>query len=250
MNTAIIIQARMGSTRFPRKMVRPFRGKTGLLEYILKRLTNSNLKVPLILAIPDSIDNDELAEIGTRNQVEVFRGSENDVLDRFISTAAHFNVEQIIRLCPDNPFIDIYGIVQLIRSFENTDFDYHAFGISDIKPTILSHFGFWAEAITVQSLKKTADLTKEKAYREHVTNFIYGHPEMFKVKLNLISEELKKEDWARFTVDTETDFKNMSWIAEQFAIDYNFTPEFLISFVNEYSRLKQDMRNQIAENSK
>ena len=123
-NTKIIIQARTGSTRLPRKMILPFYENEGIFSLLLKKLTSAFDKNDIILATSVNENNDVLVEIAEKYGINYFRGSENDVLQRFIDAAKEFNAENIIRVCADNPFLDIFYIELLIEKFEKFNCDY------------------------------------------------------------------------------------------------------------------------------
>ncbi len=248
--TAIIIQARMGSTRFPNKMTVPFYREMGILAYILNRLTHADICDNIVLAIPNSSTNDVLEDIGRSFDLKVFRGSENNVLERFIGAATTFNITKAIRLCADNPFIDLESLQTLTQSFEKSEVDYLAYALPDNTPSIKTHFGFWAEAVKVSALERIAQLNQDKLFQEHVTNFIYSNPALFQIEFLPIPKEIAASTWARFTVDTESDFLAMSSIAERFGPDENPNPEQLIRLVAQHPEMKQKMRLEIEKNSK
>lgn len=248
--TAIIIQARMGSTRFPNKMVLPFFYEMGILEFILRRLTAAHLNTPIILAIPDTEPNDRLVRIAEECEIDVFRGSEDNVLKRFIDAAEKFDVTHAIRLCADNPFIDIAGLQNLILAFDKNDVDYTAYALFDRTPTIKTHYGFWAEAVKTTALKRVASVTKEPLYCEHVTNYIYANSNVFDIHYLFIPAPIEEASWARFTVDTESDFMAMKSIAEKHGIEQQYTPEFLIQLTSQQPAIKSNMIAEIEKNSK
>lgn len=104
MNIGIIVQARMGSTRLPGKILKQFYGDKTLLETLLENLHKvQGSKV--IVATSVNENNDQLERFLTEKGELVFRGSENDVLDRFIKAAEANNVDGIVRICSDNPFM-------------------------------------------------------------------------------------------------------------------------------------------------
>ena len=117
-NTKIIIQARTGSTRQPKKMILPCYANEGIFSLLLKKLTATFDKNDIILATSVNENNDVLVEIAKCYGVNYFRGSENDVLQRFIDAAKEFNAENLIRVCADNPFLDVFYIRLLIEKFE------------------------------------------------------------------------------------------------------------------------------------
>lgn len=250
MTTAVIVQARVGSTRLPEKMIRPFYGDMGLLEYLLRRLVNASLGAPIILAIPESGENDVLAEVGRKVGVKVGRGSEEDVLLRFIEVAEEYDCNRMIRVCADNPFLDIGYLKRTIVDFPASGTDYYSFKLKDGTPTIRSHFGFWAEGITLEALKKSSELTEESVYREHVTNFIYTHPEKFKIRLSPIPPEIEKHSWVRLTIDTAADFENLKRLAEGFPPENDFDALEIVNAAIDRPELRESMRREIEKNQK
>lgn len=140
MNIGIIVQARMGSTRLPGKILKPFYDGKTLLETLLDNL-HKVADAKVIVATSVNENNDELEVFLKEKRELVFRGSENDVLDRYIKAAEVNSVDGIVRICSDNPFMDWHGVEQLVEKAKNSDADYIGFRIND-KPSILTHFGF------------------------------------------------------------------------------------------------------------
>jgi len=202
----VIIQARLGSTRLPKKMVLPFYNEKGVFEIILERLKNSLGDIPIVVATTTNPIDDELELICEKNQVRCFRGSETNVLQRFINASQEYRFSKIIRICADNPFLDVKGLLQLYKRFENEDLDYCSFQTSDGTPSILTHYGFWGEGVSLRALKKVSCLTKEKVFLEHVTNFIYSNPKLFKIDFIPIPSEIDSFKNIRMTLDTKEDF--------------------------------------------
>ena len=252
MNEAkIIIQARTGSTRLPQKMILPFYENEGIFSLILKRLTSAINKEDIILATSTNVNNDVLENIAKNNGVNCFRGSENDVLQRFIDAANEFNAKKIIRVCADNPFLDLEFLNFLLDNFKKSDYDYMSFMTSHGTPTIKTHYGFWAEAVTLNALKKVKSMTDENLYHEHVTNFIYANPNDFNIKFFNIPEEIDSHDDIRLTIDTKIDFDTQK---EIFNIIYKKNPSFnssdVVAFLNENQQYMKIMRDEILKNQK
>ena len=153
MSLGIIIQARTGSTRLPNKMILPFYEGKGILETILMRLKNGKLDVPIVLATTTQPSDDILEEIGKRQNVFVFRGSSENVLDRFINATESHKFSKIIRICADNPFLDIEALKFQINSFEKSNVDYWCYSLSDQTPSIKTHYGFWTEGVKLETIK-------------------------------------------------------------------------------------------------
>lgn len=212
MRTGIIIQARLGSTRLPRKMILPFFESQTLLDILLQRLTDTLPNTPIILATTTAAQDDSLASIAKNHEVAVYRGSEENVLSRFIEAAEENSIDRIIRVCADNPLLDAHSIDRMIQESTRRDVDYWCFSTSERLPTIKTGYGFWAEAVTLSALQKVAQRTDEKQYLEHVTNYIYAHPEQFSIHFEPIDEAMEAQTDIRLTVDTEADFKLMQEI--------------------------------------
>ena len=250
MDNAIIIQARVGSTRFPNKMTIPFHNGKGMLHFLLSRMVKAGLPAPIILAIPDSPANDVLEEIGTQLNINVFRGSENDVLQRFIDAATLHKATRIIRVCADNPFLDTQSLINLIDTLKNDPSDYISYCLTDGTPTIKTHYGFWAEAVRLNALKTVAGLTDEKLYREHVTNYIYAHPKAFTRSCLRLDPAIEANPWARFTVDTAQDFENMKNLAADLPTSSTLSPIQLINHIANFPGIKTSMQAEINKNQK
>lgn len=248
--TAIIIQARTGSTRMPSKVVLPFHNAKSIIEILIEKLIR-NCSVPVILATTDSPLDDPLVETASRFPVKIFRGSEENVLDRFILAADQFRYPKLVRVCADNPFLDATSINQLISEFEKEQTDYLSFQFSENRPSIKTHFGFFAEMTTLETLKKVASLTKEKLYTEHVTNFIYGNPQIFNVRFIDAPEIIFHRKDIRLTLDTPKDFELQQKIyADLSAQNGTFDIENIIHYLDDKPELLRQMTLEIEKNSK
>ena len=250
-NTNIIIQARTGSTRLPQKMILPFYENEGIFSLLLKKLTSTFDKNDIILATSLNENNDVLVEIAKHHGVNYFRGSENDVLQRFIDAAKEFDAENIIRVCADNPFLDVFYIKMLIEKFENFNCDYLSYVTSDGTPSIKTHYGFWAEAVKLSALEKVRELTDESLYHEHVTNFIYANREIFDVNFFKIIPEIDRHKDIRLTIDTQVDFDIQKEIyARLNSYIPNFTSLNVIDFLENNPHYLEIMKNEILKNQK
>jgi len=245
----IIIQARTGSTRMPEKVIQPFYQQQTILDLLLEKV--KKLKLPLVLATTINPSDDRLCAMAQSHEVTVFRGSENDVLDRFIQAAHQFNLGKIIRVCADNPFLDLEGLQSLAVKFEQSDADYLGFQLDGNKPSILTHFGFWAEAVRLDALEKAALLTSEKLYHEHVTNFIYGKPTLFKVQFMAADPIVFLRTDIRMTLDTVEDFdlqkKIFATISEE---NPNFGLREIVAWLDQHPTLLEKMKDEILKNQK
>ena len=177
MKTGIIVQARSGSTRLPQKVVLPFYKGQSILQIILERLKGNKQQAPVILATTTAPGDDAVAEMGKAAGVEVFRGSEHNVLQRFIDASGAHDLDGVLRVCADNPFLHLASVETLLEA--NFTGDYLSFTLNGEKPTILSHIGLFTELTRRSTLLRARASTTDKLYLEHVTNFLYQRPAWF-----------------------------------------------------------------------
>lgn len=249
MNIGIIVQARMGSTRLPGKILKKFYGEETLLETLLNNLHRVGVKV--IVATSVNENNDEL-EVFLKDKGEfVYRGSENDVLDRFIKAAEENSIDGIIRICSDNPFMDWNGVAQLVDKSKASDADYIGFRVNDT-PSILTHFGFWGEYVTLDALKRVAATTPEGSpAHEHVTFHVYQHPEEYKCEWIQCPEFLQRRDDIRLTIDTPEDLVNAQQVyAKLKERNRDFTLHEVIEYLDANPDIKESMMSNISKNIK
>ena len=194
--TIAIIQARLTSTRFPKKILQKINGLT-LIEYLIKRVKASKMIDEVIVAIPNNAKNQILKKY--LKDINFFMGSENDVLDRYYKAAKKFKATTVIRICGDCPFTDPKIIDQLLLLFSNKKYDYVS---NTIKPTFPD--GLDAEVFSFKVLEKTwknANLEKD---REHVTPYIIRNK-----KFKKYNHKFKKDlSSLRLTIDETIDLKH------------------------------------------
>lgn len=245
----VIIQARLGSKRFPRKVLMPFYGGDTVLEYLLKRIKRAINGIPIIVATSVEKIDDEIPELLKGcNDFSVFRGDECNVLDRFIKCATEYGFKKVIRVCADNPFLDVNGLGRLIDYMQKKNVDYAGYYI-DGTPSIKTHYGLWAEGVSLSALKKVAKITNEKVYLEHVTNYIYENEEIFDIAKIEGPIELPIGCPIRFTMDTEGDYVNLRSVCELLQGEDDCM-ENLLRVVQVNKTLLQDMRKEIVLNKK
>lgn len=245
---AFIIQARVGSTRLPNKILLPFYNEKSILQLLIDKLSSFS-GIPIFIATSANSENDVLEKTFNNNNLHVFRGSENDVLDRFIKTAQYYNIDKIIRICSDNPFLEKSAISLLIKEIKQNDADYISFKING-KPSIKTHFGFWTEFVTLKALVKVQHLTNELLYHEHVTNYIYTHPEHFNIKWIEGPNILNGKTDIRLTIDTVNDFKTIQEIYASLSDPENITIQEIITYLDKHPNWLISMQNEINKNYK
>ena len=167
MNIGIIIQARLGSTRLPRKILLPFFQGGTLVETIVNNMRKID-NVSVVVATTVNPNNDELVSFLQERNIVVYRGEEDDVLNRFIGAAEANDIDGIIRICSDNPFLDWRGVATLVEKARQSTSDYIGYRINNT-PSIKTHFGFWGEYVTLSALKRVDAETDDPQAHEHVT---------------------------------------------------------------------------------
>lgn len=250
LNIQIIIQARLSSTRMPKKVLKPFHDHECILDIqliALKRYSN----FPLIIATTDQPADDKIEDFAQHHQVKVFRGSEADVLSRFIEAS---DADFIVRICSDNPFMQLESINEFLMAM-SSETDYISFADTEGTPAIRTHWGLYPEIVSREALVKAHEETEKiedgAFYREHVTNYIYGNPEKFNVKLLPAPEIIRDRKDLRFTIDTPEDFESMQKLYE--IIQKNggdFSLENLVRTADEHEEIKAVMGEGIAKFSK
>ena len=210
-----IVQARLGSTRLPNKVLKTINGKS-LIEILLNRLSKSEKIDQIILAIPDNYLNDKLSEHICKLGYEVYRGSEDDVLSRYFEAAKKYEANIVVRITGDCPIIEPLLVDKIIEYHINNKVDY----TSNINPPTFPD-GLDTEVFTFESLKKAHHLTSKKSDREHVTPFI--RRENLFSRLNYLNhKDYSNERW---TVDEPEDFVLVKNIIGEFDnnIDFKWT---------------------------
>jgi spore coat polysaccharide biosynthesis protein SpsF len=246
----VIIQARTGSTRLPGKLINSFFDGKSVLELIIERFLMSDSHIPIILATTTNVEDDIICRIASKYSIKLFRGSENDVLARFIESSLFYNIKKIIRVCADNPFYDVSGTLELVKNID-LDTNYISYSVGEKIPSITSHFGFWGEITTLSTLIQINSDTKSLYHHEHVTSFIYSNPEIFKIKLIPYPDSFTSRNDLRFTLDTQSDFELYKIIYENVIGKANkIDLPTLVNHVSNNQQYLDIMKQQIKFNSK
>lgn len=202
----IITQARTGSTRLPGKVLREVCGKT-LLEHHVDRLLCSDHVDEVIVATSTALGDDAIEDLCKARGYKVFRGDEADVLSRYAGAAEAFGGDVILRVTSDCPLIDPAVIDDLVDMFLSSDppLDY-----ARLDTTSYPH-GLDTEIFSRSALMTAATEAVDPEEREHVTAFLYRHPDRFRIA-TLQSEEAHSGH--RWCVDEERDFAFVSRVIE------------------------------------
>ena len=208
MNIVAIIQARMGSTRLPGKVLKDLAGDT-VLARVVKRTRRAKLLTKVVVATSVLPADDAIVKECERIGVACFRGDEADVLDRYYRAAQAYQAEVVVRITSDCPLIDPELIDSVIRSFVEDGADYTTNALVVTYPR-----GLDAEAFSAQVLAKAAESAKAIHQRTHVTPYIYENPAHFKITSLTAENDFSSYRW---TLDTAEDLELIRAIYEHFA---------------------------------
>lgn len=207
MKITATIQARMGSTRLPGKVLMTV-GTEPVLARVVHRLRRAALIDGIIVATSDRPADDAIVRECNRLQVACFRGSENDVLDRYWQAAQWCGAEAIVRITSDCPLIDAELVDETIQAFLSHSADYTSNTLERTYPR-----GLDAEVFTIATLERTWRAAREAYEREHVTPYIYEHPELFRLVSVRGQHDHSKRRW---TLDTAADLQLIRAIYARF----------------------------------
>lgn len=255
MTDGIVIQARSGSTRMPAKILLPFDGRETILDMVIENIRRDNPGVVIVVATTTNEADDRIAGMALRHGVKCYRGSENDVLGRFIGAADTYGLDRIIRVCSDNPFLQTASFRQLIGTADaHPEADYVAYAFPDGRPTIKSHLGLYAELATVSALRRAAAAMTgdrdEKLYREHVTIYLYTHPDTFTLAFMPLPDALRERTDLRLTLDTPSDFRLLNELYRRLHDETDGSLASLIALVDSNADYGRIMKQNIAQNEK
>lgn len=199
-----VVQARLGSVRMPAKVLKEVLGKP-LLSHLVERLLRAQLVDKVVLAIPVSSVNDPLVGFGERAGLEVVRGSELDVLDRFVAVASQHPAEIFVRITGDCPLVDPQIVDQVIQLVLSSEVEY-------ARTELLYPDGLDVEAFTARALTSAAENARDNFDREHVTPFMRRRGE------GLVAHLRSPKDLSRLrlTIDEPEDFEVLSRIFSHF----------------------------------
>lgn len=222
MRIVAIIQARMGSTRLPGKVLKLVNRKP-LLAYQLERLKSSKFIDEIVISTTTKKSDDEIEAFCIKNSVSYYRGSETDVLERYYETAVKFQADIIIRITSDCPLIDSQVVDKVIKYYiDNQNLDYVANTIHRTYPR-----GLDTEVFSFKALKHVHSKAFLERDREHVTAYFYSSNGKFKIGSVQNDKDYSKYRW---TVDTAEDFELIKLIIETL---YNRIPNFgMIDVIN------------------
>jgi spore coat polysaccharide biosynthesis protein SpsF len=212
LSTVAIIQARMGATRLPNKMLLHLNGYA-VVEWVYYRVKQSKRVNQIIFALPDTKQNNILAWFLESIGATVFRGSENDLVDRYYQAAKNVSADEIVRVCADNPLICASEIDRLINFFHQTSCDY---AYNHIPKNNQYPDGLGAEICKMELLEEIHINSRKTKHREHLFNYIWDNEERYIIKTFNPPEYLASPD-LKLDIDRIEDYQQL--LTKNYRID-------------------------------
>jgi spore coat polysaccharide biosynthesis protein SpsF len=206
----------MGSTRLPKKVLKQI-GDKNLLEHILYRLEFLKSNVNIVIATSNLLKDDEIENFCKKNNILCFRGSEQNVLERYYLCAKENSFNHIVRLTGDNPFTDIEELDNLINLHIDSKSDYSRSFFSLPK-------GVGSEIFTFDALEQSYLYGKKENHLEHVNEYIEENEDKFKISELKVTNEKNRPN-VSLTVDTLDDYNKACFIVEKSKNEYITTQE-------------------------
>jgi spore coat polysaccharide biosynthesis protein SpsF len=228
MKIAAIVQARMGSTRLPGKVLIDLGGES-VLGRVVRRLRRASLIHEIVIATTDNIQDEAIVRECDRLQVAYCRGSEHDVLDRYLRTAEKFRCDLIVRVTSDCPLIDAELVDEVIQTCLNHQAD---FACNDLPPTFPR--GLDVEVLTIETLRRAEKISYQDYQREHVTPVIYERPDLFQIVSMRGDRDLSRYRW---TLDTREDLQLVRAIYAHFENKDDFSWQAAVGLIEGHPEL-------------
>ena len=204
----------------------PLAGKT-IAEHVFERLSLSRHIDNVVFAIPTGERNDELERFLEERGIPSFRGSEDNVQERFIGCIREYRPEIVVRATSDNPFVD----------WEQADRQIEGLKDCDYVSTEGAPLGTGVEVFYAEGLEEAYRLAESDREREHVTPYLYTHPERFRVKR--VPYHLKLDGSYRLTVDTDHDYALAQRIYEALYDGKPIANERIYAWLAEHPEVSQ-----------
>lgn len=232
MNIVTVIQARMGSTRLPGKVVLPLAGGPLLLR-LLERVNASKLKGTVIVAATIDSEDDIITDICKIEDIPVYRGSINDLLERHYMAALPYKPDAVIKIPSDCPLIDPAVIDKVISYYIKNNFDY----VSNLHPASYPD-GNDVEIMSFEALSKAYRNADKQFEREHTTPYLWENPELFKIGNVAWRKKLNYSMTHRFTIDYPEDYLFIKSIYDEL---YLIKPLFILSDILELLNTRPEL---------
>jgi len=206
-NIVAMVQARMGSTRLPGKVLFDLAGET-VLARVVRRVQRARLVQQVVVATSTSDTDSAIVDESSRLGIECFRGSEQDVLDRYYQAAKRVTADVIVRITSDCPLIDPELVDETVHVFLAKNADY----ASNVSPRLYPR-GLDTEVFSMPALERAWREADQAHEREHVTPYFYEHPEIFRLAFAPAKSDYSHHRW---TLDTPEDLALLRAIYQAF----------------------------------
>ena len=223
-----IIQARMGSSRCPEKTLKDLCGKT-LLERVVDRTRQCRSIETVVVATTVNQEDDKIEAFCKDKGIPCYRGSSDDVLDRYYMAAKTFGVDTVVRITADDPFKDPDVIELIISQFRQGEYDYASNTMQPSYPE-----GLDAEVFSFRSLERAWNEAKLPSEREHVTPYIWKNDAKFKLLNVTHTADLSHLRW---TIDHDEDFAFAAGILEKLEDKENFRMQDILTVLEKYPEI-------------
>jgi spore coat polysaccharide biosynthesis protein SpsF len=223
-----VVAARMTSTRMPGKSMAPLASRPSL-AHIITRLRHSRYLDGVVIATTEHATDDPIRACAQSENVPVFSGSEDDVLERTLRAAQSVKADVIVQVTGDCPLIDAQVVDRTIAAYLESKPDYASNDMLETYPK-----GMDTEIFSTEVLAQVAMLTKDPADREHVSLYIYEHPQRYRL-LNVAAPPEHTRPELRLCIDTREDYQVISAIYDTL---YPLKPDFgltdIFAFLDEH----------------
>jgi len=223
MRTGVFLQVRLSSTRLARKALLKL-GNSTILEWCLKSL--GEVKADEHAILTDAQSYSEFQDYAHHYGWSLFSGDPNNVLDRYVSAARHFDVNLILRATGDNPLVSPQIATTNMQQLEAGGWDLYALAHSPL--------GTGTEAVRRDALELALQREPNAYDQEHVTPFLYRHPEDFRVGRPTVPPQFYLPE-ARLTIDTQEDLDRVADLVQRHALTAPVDTEFLVGILRDYN---------------
>ncbi|GAC41334.1 cytidylyltransferase domain-containing protein [Paenibacillus popilliae] len=228
MRLVTIIQARMGSTRLPGKVMLPL-GDTIVLDYVVNRCRRIKGVDEVVVATSTERADDKIEQWCKEHHIPCSRGPQDDVLARYYQCAQEWEADTIFRVTSDCPFVDYNMASHIVDEMQRSAYDI-------IKVEGQLPRGLVAELFSFRTLDYMNKHGVEARHREHVTYYAYEHPDQFHTGYFFADKNLQHPQ-LRMTLDTAEDYKLCQWIAQHFTSDLVTPSSEVISYLLEHPEI-------------
>lgn len=228
MKTTAIIQAHMGSTRLPGKVLINIGDRT-MLARVVRRASRAKTLDSVVVACSTEPGDEAIVRECERLGIGYFRGSDSDVLDRYYQTSRAFPSDAYVRITSDCPVIDPEVIDKVVTTLTEGRFDYASNTVQRTYPR-----GLDTEVFTGEGLARIWAEAKEPYQRVHVTPYFYQNPELF--KLGYVTQNVDQNEM-RWTVDTPDDLRFISALYERLGGDDEFSWREVLALLEREPKL-------------